>query len=214
MDRFIEAMPAEYDDDLMLCRADGVAFQRDRAHRVVYGSDYWDKLVSYEGKEIARKINEGRVKLVNDFVGGGRVCDVGIGSGEFIKNRPNTYGTDVNPIALQWLHARGVWAGRLDWFAGLTFWDVIEHIETPEDYFSQIPLHGFLFTSIPMFIDLDRIRESRHYRPGEHLQYFTEKGFRDWMALHGFMVLDQRSFETDAGRDSIQSFAFKRYRNT
>ena len=56
------------------------------------------------------------------------------------------------------------------------------------------------------------IRDSKHYRPGEHLYYFTELGFAQWMARHGFELLEVSNFETKAGRDSILSFAFRRHR--
>jgi len=89
---------------------------------------------------------------------------------------------------------------------------VIEHLPDPWVYFRHISLHAQLFCSIPLFYGLGGIRTSKHYRPNEHLYYFTEEGFRGWMEMHGFMCLDMQSFEIDAGRESIYSFAFKRYR--
>jgi len=62
----------------------------------------------------------------------------------------------------------------------------------------------------PIFPDLTAIRASKHYRPGEHLYYFTEDGLVRWMALHGFLLRERNDFETRAGRDSILSFAFLR----
>lgn len=213
MDRFIAFMPAERDADLMLCRHNGVAYQVDRNQRVEYAVQYWNKCAAYEGEEIAQKINAGRVALVNRHIGANRVLDVGIGSGEFIKNRPNTFGIDVNAVALDWLKTNGLLAKNLGDFAGYTFWDVIEHVPEPEDYFRHVKLHACLFTSLPLFYGLGSIRASKHYRPGEHLYYWTEEGFLDWMDLHGFRLLDETQFfEMEAGRESIYSFAFVRYR--
>lgn len=205
-------MPAERDADLMLCRHNGVAYQVDRHHRVEYAAEYWNKCAAYEGEEIAQKINSGRVALVSRHIGSNRVLDVGIGSGEFIKNRPNTFGIDVNAVALDWLKTNGLLAKNLGDFAGYTFWDVIEHVPEPEDYFRHIKLHACLFTSLPLFYGLGSIRASKHYRPGEHLYYWTEEGFLDWMDLHGFRLLETQFFEMEAGRESIYSFAFVRYR--
>lgn len=212
MDRFIAQLDAEDDDDLMLCRAHGVAYQKDRSHVVAYDADYFNKCLGYEDQDIARKINDGRIALVNRYLGGGRVLDVGIGSGEFIKRRGNTFGHDVNAVAIAWLRREGLLAERLDGFGGITFWDVLEHVETPETYLRHINLHAFLFTSLPIFPDLDSIRASRHYRPGEHLYYWTEDGFVAWLGQHGFRLMERGTFEIDAGRDSIYSFAFRRYR--
>lgn len=212
MDRFISSMPAIEDGDLMLCLSDGIAYQRDRSHIICYDEPYYAKCASYEDQEIARKLNAGRIALVKRHYGAGKVVDIGIGSGEFIKKRGNTMGRDVNPVAIEWLKRNDLWAEDLSYFGAFTFWDVIEHIETPEAVLQHIQLHAFAFFSIPVFSDLCRVRESKHYRPGEHLQYFTAEGFVCWMVAHGFLLLEMTDFETKAGRESIMSFAFKRNR--
>lgn len=211
MDRFIAAHPFEEDADLALCLDHGVAYQRDREHIIAYDEPYYAKCASYEDQEIARKLNAGRIALVARHFGAQhRVVDIGIGSGEFIKKRGNTFGRDVNPVAIEWLKRNDLWAEHLDHFGGFTFWDVIEHIETPEAVLQHVPLHGFAFFSIPVFGDLRRVRESKHYRPGEHLFYWTDTGFERWLSAHGFMLLERSDFETQAGRESIMSYAFKR----
>lgn len=211
MDRIIAGFAAEPDGDLMLCIAEGVAWQRDMSVSAAYDETYFNKCASYEGKEIALAINTGRVALVRKHFGDGPLLDVGIGSGEFIRERGDlTYGFDVNPKAIAWLKRRGDWSDDFEEFKAFTFWDVIEHVEEPEAYFRRMSPGSFLFTCLPIFVDLQRIRESKHYRPGEHLYYWTEKGFADWMALHRFRLLETRRFETEAGRDSILSFAFRR----
>lgn len=211
MDRFIREMRATEDDDLMLCLEDGVAYQGDMSHQVGYGEDYFNKCLGYEDQAIAVAINNGRIALVaKHFDPAAAVLDVGVGSGEFIKKRPNTFGRDINPVAESWLKAEKAWADVPGMFGAYTFWDVIEHLEEPEQWFRYVSAGACLFTSIPLFADLRRIRESKHYRPGEHLYYFTEEGFLKWMSLWGFELLERQTFEIDAGRDSIFSFAFHR----
>lgn len=212
MDRFIASMPFDDDGDLALCRDHGVAYQRDMSNLVAYDEEYYSKCASYEDQEIALKINAGRIALVNSHVGMNRVVDIGIGSGEFIKKRPNTMGFDVNPVAIEWLKRNDLWAHRLSDFSAFTFFDVVEHVPEPEMYFKHVHLHGFVFVSVPIFYGLGAIRLSRHYRPGEHLYYFQDHGFVAWMEQHGFMLLERSDFEIQAGRESIYSYAFKRYR--
>ena len=212
MDRILATYPAIEDGDLMLCREHGAAYQKDRTNIIDYGADYYSKCCSYDGHEIEQKINAGRIALVNRYVGGCAVLDVGIGSGMFLKKRANTFGYDVNPVAISWLRQSGLWRTLGEHqFAGYTMFDVVEHLEDPGTYFRHIRLGAFLFVSIPIFKSLDVIRDSRHYRPGEHLQHFTEYGFVSWMAAYGFNQIEQRTFEIDAGRDSIHSYAFKRF---
>jgi hypothetical protein len=212
MDRHIAAFPAIADADLMLCPAHGIAYQADMSEKVHYNGAYFDKYVGYEGAPIARAINAGRVGLVDKHVGAAApVLDIGIGSGEFIKNRPTTFGYDVNPKAIDWLKQTRRWSDGFAAFEGFTFWDVLEHVENPDDdYFRRIHPGAFLFTSVPVFTDLTRIRESKHYRPGEHLYYFTEAGLIDWLHHYGFDLVERTDFETRAGREDILSFAFRR----
>jgi len=211
MDSVIASLPAQPDADLMLCHEHGIAYQADRTQLVAYDRAYYDKCAGYEGQQIANRINDARIELVARWYSG-PVCDVGIGSGEFIKRRPNTYGHDVNPVAIEWLKRNDLWSDRLDQFGALTFWDVLEHVPDPAQYLRHVYLHAFVFCSIPVFEDLNAIRASRHYRPGEHLYYFKRQGFIDWMSAHGFLLLEWNDHESRAGRDSINSFAFNRNR--
>lgn len=211
VDSVIANLPASYDGDLMLCRAHGVAYQRDMADLVTYDDDYFNKCLGYEGQEIAQRINAGRIALVNRHVGPDcNVLDVGIGSGEFIKLRSNTWGCDVNPKAIEWLNSEGRFDDRFEQFGAFTFWDVLEHVPEPHGYLARMPAGAWLFCSLPIFADLSRIRSSKHYRPGEHLYYWTQTGFVGWMRRHGFQFRDCLDFETQAGRESILSFAFQR----
>lgn len=211
MDRFVASFPAVADRDLMVSVYSGCAYQADMSSPVPYDDAYFDKYVGYEGQDIARKINKGRVALVNTYAGSFTdVLDVGIGSGEFIKSRNHTFGIDVNKKAMAWLREHGRAASSLAGFRAYSFWDVLEHIETPENYFNQMAEGSYLFTSIPVFGDIQRVRNSKHYRPNEHFYYWTEAGFVDWMRLYNFRLLERDDFETEAGREDIVSFAFRR----
>lgn len=213
MDKFIAAAPvSEVDGDLTLCLTQGVAYQTDMIVTASYDGSYFDKCASYSGSEIEDKLNYGRRSMVDRWVSHYEaVLDIGIGSGAFIRARPNTWGTDINPRAVEWLHDQNKWAGNSFFlFRAFTMWDVIEHVPNPEDYIKQMKPRSYLFVSIPTFKNLDQIRRSRHYRPGEHLYYFTEWGLPLWLEKYGFKLLDMSDFETKAGRDGITSYVFRR----
>lgn len=210
MDEFIRTFDASRDDDLMLCPDEGVAYQRDMSFRVPVG--YYEKCRTYSGSDISNDLHFSRVKFVNKYVGDGTaVLDIGVGCGEFIQWRPNTFGYDVDEDATEWLKKEGYWSDNFRAFRAFTFWDVLEHIETPEDYFKYMVSGTRLFTCLPIFNDLGDIRRSKHYRPGEHLYYFTKDGFVRYMGMHRFDLVGVGDFETKAGRDSIVSFAFERH---
>jgi hypothetical protein len=209
MDRFIEQFPVRHDGDLSLCLEYGVAYQTDRQNIIQYNGDYWNKCAGYEDSEIALKISKGRIEFVDRHYSG-EVLDIGVGCGEFIKKRNGTYGYDINPKAVEWLLECGLYRDCFSDFDAFTMWDVLEHVETPEQYFINIRPASFLFLSLPIFGDLAKIRESKHYRPGEHLYYWTRDGLIEWMLLHKFELCGHSDFETQAGRESIESFAFRK----
>jgi hypothetical protein len=213
MDELIKRWSAVRDGDLMISRG-GLAYQTDMSFRAepgvnAEGNNYFDHYAKMDGGEIGKAIHKGRVDLVNKYAGSATpVLDIGIGSGQFIRSREHTFGMDVNPRAQKWLKSCGLAAAGLDGFKVFTFWDVLEHVDVPNNYFRQMEQGSFLFTSLPIFDDLSKVRESKHYKPGEHLYYWTAKGFVDWMAEYRFRLLETSTFESDAGRESIRSFAF------
>lgn len=216
VDELIRRFQAQADHDLMLCLARGVAYQRDMSQRTqegvnAEGVNYFAHYAAIEGGEIARKLNEGRVAIVDKHAGAACVVlDTGIGSGQFIRSRPNTFGRDVNKRAVAWLKERGLHATESTKFNAFTYWDVLEHIDVPNGHFKRMPEGCYLFTCLPVFADLTKVRASRHYKPGEHFYYWTEEGFVAWMAEYRFRLLERQDFETRAGRDSVTTFAFKR----
>jgi len=215
MDSIIAALPATADGDLMLCLGAGVAYQRDMAYRSVrYDAAYLAKVDAYEDTPIAEAVNAGRCELLQRHLpAGASVLDIGAGSGAFVRAAVASgfaaKGFEVIAAAAVRLRVADLYAdcepGRFD---AVSAWDVVEHLEDPGALLATVP--GFLFASLPVFASLHRIRESRHYRPGEHLFYFTSAGFIAWAAGHGFRLLEQSAHEIEAGRDSIGAFAFRR----
>lgn len=216
MDRLILRFDAEADNDLMLVEHRGVAYQRDMTKgRIDYGAAYLANYDRYAAGPIADKINAGRVALVARHAPeGASVLDFGAASGIFVRQAASwgfdAKGFDVIPDAVRRLKDADLYADDLGAFDAVTMWDSIEHLETPERSLKRVRKGAFLFASIPIFEDVRRVRESKHYKPGEHLYYWTAHGFIDWMALYGFRLLEQSSHETDAGRESIGAFAFCR----
>ena len=208
MDRIIKRFDVKKVDDLKLSKYWGVAYQADMSGVVEYGEDYFAKYMGYEGTEIAKRINEARINLVEKWCPGVQLLDVGIGSGEFIKLRKNAKGFDINKTALAWLHERKLYSDKWIDFKAFTFWDILEHCQIPENYLKRIKQGAHIFVSLPIFADLEAVRDSKHYRPNEHYYYFTEQGFIGYMAKYGFALLESNNMEVDAGREDIGSFVF------
>lgn len=212
MDRIIKRFDSELYGDLVLTGR-GIVYQNEM-HHINYGDDYFEKCRNYDDG-IEKAVIAGRINFIKDHFDG-CVLDIGIGSGKFVESREKTWGYDINPAAVTWLREKGLYSEELSNYEAYTFWDVIEHVDEPEKYFKRIPKNALVFASLPIFPNtgpesfIKNIRESKHYRPDEHLYYFTEKGFIDWMACYGFRLLETSGYERDAGRESITAFAFKK----
>jgi SAM-dependent methyltransferase len=217
-----ESLGTVVDGDITFSEELGIAVQTDlhSAVAVPYDLDYFQKYQRYENSPIARAINRGRIKLVQKYCGQSAIIDIGIGSGEFLRVNDQTrgahaaYGFDVNPYAVELLNEENrfinPYLGIPEVFGGMTCWDSLEHLRNPDVLVKCLHPGQHLFLSLPIFFDLRRIRESKHYRPNEHFYYFTERGLVRWLREFGFELLERSTFEIVAGREDIYSYAFQR----
>ena len=201
------------DKELTIDFDNGVAWQTDLKVSESYGPDYFKKCSDKDDTHIARQLNRGRINLVDEF-DLNMVLDIGAGSCEFIKKRlwegRLTHGIDIMPDTVEWLKARSLYSDRLESYPAFTMWDVLEHLPDPAIYLDRMPKGSYLFVSVPIMKDLAKIRESKHYRPGEHIWYWTDAGFRKWMAERGFGFISCRDFEMRAGREQCLTYVFEK----
>jgi hypothetical protein len=54
------------------------------------------------------------------------------------------------------------------------------------------------------------VLRSKHFRPQEHIWYFTREGLVNAMKACGFSLVAESDFETELGREDIGTFAFRR----
>ncbi len=203
------------DNDFNYCPAQQIVYQKDMSKSVPYDINYFNKYISYKDTDIAKSLNNSRIELVANY-NCEYVLDIGIGSGEFIEKAPfEMYGFDVNPVGLQWLQDRNIlidpYVSIPNFIQALTFWDVIEHIPEPQILFNQIRRGCHLFTSLPIFKDVTKFRESKHFKPNEHFYFFSKDGFIEFMGDSGFDCLEVNAAETFAGREDILTFAFRKF---
>lgn len=174
-----------------------------------YEGDYWEKYLVYDKTEMGAKLTDARCRLVKSHTDTTDIVDIGIGGGLFVRTM-DCFGFDVNSNAIEWLKSEGKYR---DPYArpvkAITCWDAIEHIPDPVALLNNV--EEFVFTSIPVFDSGEKVTCSKHYRPGEHIWYWTHHGFIDYMDRNGFKLLSHNDDETKLGREDIMSYAFKRY---
>ncbi|TLI63222.1 class I SAM-dependent methyltransferase [Escherichia sp. E1130] len=175
-----------------------------------YDANYFARYRQMAETSMGLQLTTARLLLVGRYYLG-KVLDVGIGSGQFVECRPDTWGYDVNPEGVAWLQARMRWADLYAddiTFPALTFWDSLEHIDEPE---AAVAKAGqWVFVSLPVFRDAEHILKSRHYRKDEHIWYWTHNGLLKWFEAQGFVCVEHNTIESALGRDGISSYAFKR----
>lgn len=145
---------------------------------------------------------------------GKHIVDVGIGSGLFVKTLRTfgykAWGMDINPHAIRWLNERG-WLWKEDNpITAMTFWDSLEHLSNPVEFIlSRSP--QFVLVSTPIYFNEQDCLHSKHFRPDEHLWYFTQEGLQMMMKKIGYSLLEENWDESrKAKRENIMSFAFQR----
>jgi hypothetical protein len=175
-----------------------------------YDDSYFDKYSEYEKTDLGKKLNDWRVKLVNRFCSG-KVLDIGIGCGSFLKQRGNCFGYDVCKKAVDWLRENDLFLspynGDLSQIECVTFFDSFEHIDDLDLIMSRVKSKKIII-SIPVFTSRSNAVSSRHFRPNEHFHYFSINALMAYMRSHDQRCIWVSDYESELGRDSIITFCF------
>ncbi|WP_249278403.1 methyltransferase domain-containing protein [Bordetella genomosp. 7] len=186
----------------------GMGYYPVKPEDMPYDAEYFAKYRENADTGIGRALTQARMDLVARHYTG-FLLDVGIGCGQFVEARPQTFGYDVNPAGVAWLRDRGwyqdLYAGTC---AALSFWDSLEHIQDPGAAVRQA--REWVFVSLPIFDGADHCLRSKHFRKNEHIWYWTHDGIIRWMAAQGFECVESNTVETEIGREGIGSYAFRR----
>jgi hypothetical protein len=193
--------------DLEFNHCDGYAKQVSD-YRIEYGKDYYEQYKQRGNTAIERAIMRGRADFVNKYRNSlsDGVLDIGIGNGEFVRIM-GAKGVDVNKQAIFYLKKRNYYNEHINRFNYVCMWDVLEHLE---DFSVLNQIKDYLFISLPVYFSLYDVRTSKHYKPGEHLWYFTETGLVKMMDKYCLDLVEKRDFEKKAGRHEIYSYCFRR----
>jgi hypothetical protein len=201
----LKNLPAGYEDNFVWWPELGMGWHPKQP--MSYEKDYWDKYVQYDATKMGEKLTDFRANFVKKFWKG-NIVDIGIGAGRFVQEM-NCQGFDVNKSAIKWLKNNDLFCDPYqEKVQAITCWDSLEHIDNPENLIQQV--EKWVFVSIPIFANGESVTKNKHYRPGEHIWYFTERGLINWMAKFGFMLKSHSDGETQIGREDIMTYAFCR----
>jgi hypothetical protein len=217
MDNFIAKYNFEKRGELNYCLENGIAYQANMDKSVPYGKQYFEKYLNYETAPIGKNLNKARLGAVYAWAKDLKIIDVGIGCGSFIKKAMEKelkiWGFDINPYSINWLKNLALYddpAKPQNEYFCYTYWDSLEHIPNPQNILSKILLGAYVFISIPIFKNLEKITYSKHYRPNEHYYYFTTSGLIQWLNNYDLQLIKIYDFEERAGRQGIGTFLFEK----
>lgn len=172
-----------------------------------YSGPYFEKYQKLDATEMGAALTRARVEFVRRHTELPPV-DIGIGGGRFVLESGG-WGYDVNAEAVDWLREIDRHFDIYTLHAeAITCWDSLEHIPEPERLIEQAG--EWVFVSMPIYRDQTHCLASRHYKPGEHLHYWTHDGLLLWFEQQGFACVEYTDIESQLGRDGITSYAFRR----
>ncbi|HEK1482706.1 TPA: methyltransferase domain-containing protein [Pseudomonas aeruginosa] len=172
-----------------------------------YSGPYFEKYQALDATPMGAALTAARVDMVQRHFDG-EVLDVGIGGGRFVIESGGK-GFDVNEEAVQWLKSRNAYANPYKGVAAITCWDSLEHVPDPEALVRSVG--EWVFVSMPVYKDQADCLKSKHFKPGEHLHYWSVRGLIGWFAKMNFGCVEINERESDLGREGITSFAFRRF---
>lgn len=178
-----------------------------------YGRSYFEDYV-----QRSRLLTSDKLMLIRrNFVDAhytGPLLDFGCGSVTFVEYMKQyghqITGYDINPFAVQVLmNTVGLYCNPyVQRQNAITFWDTLEHVKDPERIINRV--NEWAFVCMPIYEGMEQARRSKHFKPGEHIWYFTDGGLIDMFQRCGFACMDSNEKENGAGRSGIKSYAFKR----
>lgn len=172
-----------------------------------YSGPYFEKYQALDATPMGTALTTARVDMVRRHFDG-EVLDVGIGGGRFVVESGGK-GFDVNEDAVRWLKSRNAYADPYKGVAAITCWDSLEHVPDPEALVRSVG--EWVFVSMPVYKDQADCLKSKHFKPGEHLHYWSVRGLVGWFAKMNFGCVEINERESELGREGITSFAFRRF---
>lgn len=168
----------------------------------MYNLDYYEKMLR-QNSMTAEKICSIRwdfVKEVNPKI----VLDYGCGVGWFRAFRPEE--TEVDTYDIADYPQTGIQRDKYDL---ITFWDVLEHIPNFDRIWNLLDNADYVAVTIPIKPEGVDLLKWKHFKPGEHLHYFTEENLELLFKYYGFILIKKGKPECPPRQDVV-SFLFQK----
>lgn len=151
-----------------------------------YNQAYMEETDRKVSLPLAKRIYAARWQLVCEHCFGGTLLDYGCAGGAFHQCAPDCFeatGWDINPSSQ---FSGQPPTGHYDI---VTMWDVMEHLPAPlEPVIRLTPDTVFISTPDADNTTIEQFTAWKHYKPVEHLYYFTPQTLTMSMASIGYKL--------------------------
>lgn len=201
-----QSLPVGLTDAFLWCEELGRGWHTRPTMR--YEGQYFAHYQKLDNTKMGALLTRARLDLVLKYCAASDTVDIGIGGGRYVQESGGK-GFDVCDDAVEWLLQNNRYYDPYHTqVKAVTCWDSLEHIPDPALLLKQVK--EWLFVSLPICESREEWAASKHFKPGEHVHYFTRDGFLRWCAEQGLECVEMNRVESDLGREGIMSFAFKR----
>lgn len=138
----------------------------------------------------AQRICNIRWDFILSYTKAKSVLDYGSGVGWFRAFRPE--GVEVDTYDKASYPQTGISSSRYD---VVCFWDVLEHIANFKEIEPVLNSTKFVALTIPIKPPKVNLKNWKHYKPGEHLHYFTLEMLDDFFETYGFERIEEGKLE-------------------
>ncbi len=169
----------------------------------LYDLNYYENLLKMYSKS-AEQINNIRWEFISD-INPKVVLDYGSGVGWFRAYRPKdveVYSYDIGNFPQTGIELR--------MYDVVCFWDVVEHVPDFTILESILNLSRHVAITLPIYEEnVENLEAWKHFKPNEHLHYFTKKSLVALLNKYFFEEIKSGQPECPPRQD-IWSFLFKR----
>jgi len=169
---------------------------------MTYDLDYYERMLRLNA-QTGEQISKVRWEWINE-INPRIVLDYGSGCGFFRTYRPadiTVYSYDVGPYP-----QTGI---ELTIYDVVCFWDVLEHLPDFKPLEPVLALSRYVALSLPIKPQDTLWNDWKHFKPGEHLHYWTGETVQEFFQKYGFKLM-KSGYPECPPRQDIKSFLFKK----
>lgn len=182
---------APFVEDLFRCPCCQLISSKYFADLKIYDFNYAKTYREYEISELGQDIIRHRASFIVSKIQEGSLLDFGCGTGSLIQylrthSDLEVSGWDVNPT-----FGFNDPMILFEKFDIVTFFDSLEHLQNPKETLEALNAKH-LFIVIPSLddIQIDDILQWRHYKPHEHLHYYSLDSLAALLSISNYEIPD------------------------